>query len=141
MMAGIRAKDTKPEIFVRSLLHRQGYRFRLQRKDLPGKPDVVLSKLNTVIFVHGCFWHGHDDCSIFRLPKSNTKFWSQKIETNKARDRRTRESYSKSSWRMIEIWECALKGRKRQEEAKFSKALIEALETNDRHVSIRGGHA
>ncbi len=86
MMAGISGKNTKPEIFVRKILHRMGYRFRLHKKDLPGKPDIVLPRYKIVIFVQGCFWHGHENCHLFRLPKSRTEFWEAKIVGNKARD-------------------------------------------------------
>ncbi|WP_082745538.1 very short patch repair endonuclease [Erythrobacter sp. CCH5-A1] len=111
MMAGIRGKDTKPELVVRRLLHSRGYRFRLHRKDLPGKPDIVLAKWNTVIFVHGCFWHGHTNCSLFRLPKSRTEFWEAKIATNQARDKEVKGKLSDLGWKTIEIWECSSKGK------------------------------
>ncbi|WP_231725104.1 very short patch repair endonuclease [Thalassovita mediterranea] len=95
-MSGIKGKDTKPEILVRQLLHRAGYRFRLHRKDLPGRPDLVLSRYNTALFVNGCFWHGHEDCHLFRLPKSRQDFWEVKISGNKARDLR----------KQTELFEC-----------------------------------
>lgn len=110
-MAGIRGKDTKPELVVRRLLHSRGYRFRLHRKDLPGKPDIVLAKWNTVIFVHGCFWHGHTNCPLFRLPRSRTEFWEAKIATNQARDKRVKDELSDLGWKIIEIWECSTKGK------------------------------
>lgn len=111
MMAGIRAKDTKPELVVRRLLHSLGYRFRLHRKDLPGKPDIVLPKWNTVIFVHGCFWHGHADCPLFRLPKSRTEFWAKKISANRERDAKAKHQMGNLGWKVLEIWECSSKGR------------------------------
>lgn len=92
MMAGIKGKDTKPEILVRQLLHRNGFRFRLHQKHLPGRPDIVLKRFNAVIFVNGCFWHGHHRCHLFRLPKSRRDFWQDKIWANRERDDRKREA-------------------------------------------------
>ena len=108
MMAGIKGKDTRPEIFLRRLLHLYGFRFRLHRKDLPGKPDIVLQRYKTAIFVNGCFWHGHENCKHFRLPKSRTEFWDAKIKSNIERDVRTRMMLSESGWNVIVVWECSL---------------------------------
>jgi DNA mismatch endonuclease, patch repair protein len=105
-MSRIRDKDTKPEIKVRSLLHKSGYRFRLHRKDLPGKPDIVLPKYNTVIFVHGCFWHRHKNCKFTYNPKSRKKFWQDKFQGNVDRDKRNRKKLSSLGWRTVVIWEC-----------------------------------
>ena len=113
MMSGIRNKDTKPEITVRKLLHKQGFRFRLHRKDLPGKPDIVLPKYKTVIFVNGCFWHGHENCHLFRLPKSRTEFWSKKINGNVKRDHNKTRLLLDAGWKVITVWECAIKGKSR----------------------------
>ena len=104
-MSGIRGTNTQPEIQVRSALHKAGYRFRLHRKDLPGKPDIVLPKYKTAIFVHGCFWHGHD-CKNFKWPKTRPEFWRDKILGNKARDERHSQELQKLGWRVIVIWEC-----------------------------------
>ena len=123
MMAGIKGKDTKPEIYIRQLLHAQGYRFRLHRKDLPGRPDIVLSKYKTAIFVQGCFWHGHENCHLFRLPKSRTEFWKDKIGGNKKRDQKKLAAVLELDWRVLWIWECALKGKSR----KTSDALFEEM--------------
>ena len=109
-MSRIRSKDTKPEIAVRSMLHRSGYRFRLHVKNLPGKPDIVLPKYNTVIFVNGCFWHGHN-CHLFRLPKSRTEFWKKKIQSNRERDAINRKILREEEWRVGLVWECAVKGK------------------------------
>jgi DNA mismatch endonuclease (patch repair protein) len=114
-MSGIRGRDTKPEILVRSLLHRQGFRFRLQVRTLPGRPDLVLPRYHAVIFVHGCFWHGHD-CPLFRLPATRTEFWRSKIEGNRSRDRRVREELLAAGWRVAVVWECALRGAGRDVE-------------------------
>lgn len=105
MMSGIRGKDTKPEMKVRRLLHAKGFRYRLHRKDLPGKPDIVLPKYKAAIFVNGCFWHGHG-CSLFKWPASNAEFWKQKIEANKSRDTLAIAALEKSGWRCLTVWEC-----------------------------------
>lgn len=106
MMSGIRSKNTKPELIVRSLLHRRGFRFRLHRKDLPGKPDIVLPRYKAVIFVHGCFWHGHE-CNFFHLPTTRTGFWMEKIQNNRERDLRQIENLRTMGWRTLVVWECA----------------------------------
>lgn len=105
-MSNIRSKDTKPERVLRSALHRQGFRFRIHRKDLPGKPDIVLSKYNAVIFVHGCFWHYHKDCREGRVPSTNTAFWKEKLEKNVEKDKCHRIALEKLGWRVAVIWEC-----------------------------------
>ena len=108
VMAKIKAKDTKPEILVRKLLHRMGYRFRLHNKHLPGKPDVCLEKYNTVIFIHGCFWHNHKKCNDGKIPKSNVGYWQPKIQGNIARDKRNNLALKRMGWKIITIWECSL---------------------------------
>jgi DNA mismatch endonuclease (patch repair protein) len=109
MMAGIGGRNTSPELLIRSLLHKGGYRFRLHRKDLPAKPDIVLPKYGAVILVHGCFWHGHR-CHMFKWPKSNQVFWRTKILANVKRDRRSAIALNSSGWRLMTVWECALRG-------------------------------
>lgn len=111
-MSRVRAKDTGPELAVRRLLHQSGFRFRLHRHDLPGRPDIVLTRHNTAIFVHGCFWHGHG-CSLFKMPATRTEFWSAKISANRRRDESAVKSLRDAGWRSLWIWECALKGRSR----------------------------
>jgi DNA mismatch endonuclease (patch repair protein) len=108
-MRAIKSKNTKPEVLVRSLLHRAGFRFRLNRRDLPGRPDLVLPKYRAAIFVNGCFWHGHD-CRHFKLPRSNEDFWSLKIESNRQRDSRTASLLQTKGWRHLTVWECATRG-------------------------------
>ena len=108
-MSHIRSKNTKPEILVRKWLWQHGIRYRLNVKDIPGRPDIVLRKHRTVIFINGCFWHGHDGCSKFRMPKSNVEFWENKIRTNKARDEKNHRILRDTGWNVIVIWECQLK--------------------------------
>jgi len=112
MMSGIRGKNTKPEIVLRRGLHRLGFRFRVHRPDLPGKPDLVFPKHRAVIFVQGCFWHGHA-CHLFKWPKSREEFWRGKIRQNQNRDKVSFENLRAKGWRVGEVWECALKGRER----------------------------
>jgi DNA mismatch endonuclease, patch repair protein len=112
MMAGIRAKHTRPELVIRSGLHRRGFRFRLHDKRLPGKPDLVLAKYRAVIQVQGCFWHGHD-CGLFKWPSTRQDFWRRKITGNQQRDQRNLAALEALGWRCLTIHECALKGRGR----------------------------
>jgi DNA mismatch endonuclease, patch repair protein len=129
MMAGIKSKNTKPEIQVRKILHASGFRFRLHRKNLPGKPDIVLPKYKTALLVQGCFWHGHNDCQIFRLPKSRTEFWEKKIGSNMLRDKRTEGQLIQQGWRVLYVWECALKGGARLSEQQFNIQIAEAIKS------------
>ncbi|MGM9822221.1 MAG: very short patch repair endonuclease [Muribaculaceae bacterium] len=108
-MSHIKSKNTKPEVLVRRFLFANGYRFRLYRKDLPGKPDIVLPKYKTVIFINGCFWHGHSGCKYATIPETNREFWSNKIFGNVERDKVTFSSLEKMGWRVIVIWQCELK--------------------------------
>ena len=108
-MSRIRSRDTGPELVVRSALHRLGYRFRIHRKDLPGKPDIVLPGYRTVIFVHGCFWHQHKGCKYAYKPKTRVKFWSEKLQGNSERDIRTRKKLRRMDWNAQVIWECQTK--------------------------------
>ncbi len=108
-MSRIRGKDTKPELKVRSLLHKMGYRFRLHAKNLPGKPDIVLKKHNTAIFVHGCFWHRHKGCKYAYKPKSNVDFWEKKFDDNVKRHREVTGQLKKLGWYVYVIWECETK--------------------------------
>ena len=105
-MSSVSGKNTKPEIAVRSLLHNLGFRFRLHRKDLPGKPDITLSKYKKVIFVHGCFWHGHADCSRSKRPSSNEEFWRDKLDKNIERDKSTVNALKELGWDVLTVWTC-----------------------------------
>jgi len=108
-MSRIKGKDTKPEFLVRRFLHSKGLRYRLHSKTLQGKPDIVLKKYKTVVFINGCFWHGHKNCRYFILPKTRTEWWSNKIEGNKRNDKKNISVLRKSDWRIYNIWECQLK--------------------------------
>ena len=111
-MSAIKSKNTKPEIAVRKLLHSMGYRFRLHRKDLPGSPDIVLPKYKTVIFVHGCFWHRHENCKYASTPKTRKEFWNKKFNDNILRDKKNLEILSSLGWKIIIIWECEIRNKK-----------------------------
>ena len=136
-MAAIRGTDTKPELLIRSALHRRGYRFTVNRKDLTGKPDVVLSRFHAIIFVHGCFWHGHE-CQLFRLPGTRTDFWSAKIDANQKRDQTVRSDLLSDGWRIATVWECALKGNARLDLQELLTRLTFWLEGDETLLEIRG---
>ena len=106
IMALIKGKNTKPEKIVRTLLFKSGYRFRIHQNKLPGKPDIVLRKSRTIIFVHGCFWHGHTACSRASRPTSNVAFWNKKLDGNKERDKRFRRDLIRTGWKVLTVWEC-----------------------------------
>lgn len=108
-MSLITSGNTKPEMAVRSLLHRMGYRFRLHQKDLPGKPDIVLKKYKTVIFVHGCFWHQHAKCKRATMPKSNVQYWMPKLERNVSRFHEVKKQLAETGWNVAVVWECETK--------------------------------
>ena len=108
-MQQIKSANTKPEILVRKFLHAQGYRYRLHVKTLPGKPDLVLAKYKAVIFIHGCFWHGHSNCKYYVVPKTRTEWWLNKIGVNQANDTKAVRALKKDGWQVITVWECELK--------------------------------
>lgn len=108
-MSRIKGSNTKPEMLVRKFLHANGFRYRLHVKNLPGKPDIVLPKYKTLIFVHGCFWHGHSNCRYFIIPKTRTEWWTDKINRNKENDTKAIKALKKGGWKIINIWECELK--------------------------------
>lgn len=123
-MAAIKGKDTKPERVVRSLLYRMGYRFRIHRKDLPGKPDVVFVSKRKAIFIHGCFWHMHDCRYGSVVPATNADFWQKKRTSNVMRDRRNEETLTTDGWKTLTLWECCV-----HDESELRKVLTEFLET------------
>jgi DNA mismatch endonuclease (patch repair protein) len=141
-MSAIRGKNTKPELVVRKLLFSRGFRYRLHVKTLPGAPDIVLRKYRVAILVHGCFWHGHD-CYLFRWPATRREFWKSKIEQNIARDQRNILLLRSAGWRVICVWECAVKGRLRWDGAALGDLLSERITaveeeglTEIRHVPL-----
>ncbi len=107
-MSRVRSRHTKPELIIRSLLHRAGFRFRIKNNKLPGSPDIVLPKYKTAIFVHGCYWHRHEGCSKASMPKSNQEFWQKKFDGNVARDRRVKKELEQLQWRVLVLWECEI---------------------------------
>lgn len=125
-MAAIKGKNTKPELWLRKRLHALGFRYRLNVKELPGKPDIVLPKYKAVIFVNGCFWHMHD-CSVFRLPSTRTDWWYEKLDANRKRDEAAQEALIKSGWRVLLAWECAIKGRTKMPEDELISGIQEWL--------------
>lgn len=125
-MSRVRGRDTKPELEIRSLVHKMGFRFRLGNRDLPGNPDVKLPRLKKVIFVHGCFWHGHKRCARAKLPGTNVKFWKEKISKNKLRDTKNLRRLRALGWQSLVIWQCELK-RMERIQVKLGKFLKAAL--------------
>ena len=128
-MAAVRSKDTKPEMVVRKYLWSRGFRYRVNNPRLPGHPDIVLRKYRTCIFVNGCFWHGHEGCKYFRMPKTNTEFWERKISRNRERDREEQKQLAGMGWHCITVWECELKGERREK-------TLESLEYTLNHIFI-----
>ena len=126
VMSQIRGKDTKPEMLMRCGLHRRGLRYKLHQASMPGKPDMVFPKYRTVVFVHGCFWHGHG-CSLFKWPKTRATFWKAKINRNVERDREVRIALKTAEWRVIVIWECALRG-------KHKRTLLDVLRDTETYI-------
>lgn len=137
MMSGIKGVDTKPELIIRRGLHARGFRFRLHDKTLPGKPDLVLKKYNAVIFVNGCFWHKHD-CHLFKWPKTRPTFWRKKIEGNAARDEKNVQALLDTGWRVMVVWECALKGKTRRVEDDVIESIEAWLESGDVSEEMAG---
>jgi len=125
-MSRIKNKNTKPEILIRKFLYSKGFRFRINVKTLPGKPDIVLKRFNTIIFVNGCFWHGHSGCKYFVLPKTRTKWWSDKIKYNKSNDKINITKLTLMGWKVINIWECQLKTGKTEKTLNHLLLFLEA---------------
>lgn len=137
MMSGIKGKNTKPELLIRRGLHHGGFRFRLHDRSLPGKPDIVLARHKAVIFVHGCFWHGHN-CHLFKWPKTNADFWIKKIDRNRQIDQESHRRLLELGWRHASIWECALRGKSRRP---LDEVLLQCqswLRSDSPELEIRG---
>ena len=133
-MASIRGSNTSPERAIRVLLHSLGYRFRLHRKDLPGRPDIVLPRHQLAILVHGCFWHQHTGCRYATVPQSNKKFWREKLRGNVQRDSRVLENLSVLGWRTLVIWECNLKSESTKQ--RLTQRLDRAVKSRARHAEV-----
>ncbi len=136
-MAGIRGRDTKPEIMLRKGLHAAGFRYRLHVRTLPGRPDMVFPKHSAVLFAHGCFWHGHD-CHLFRWPSTRQDWWREKIIRNRAADARNEAALAAAGWRLGIVWECALKGRFRLPFPAVLDSCIHWLRSDEPRLEIRG---
>lgn len=139
-MSGIRGKNTRPELLIRKALHARGFRYRLHCKDLPGNPDLCLPKYRAVIFVHGCFWHGHD-CHLFKWPKTRPEFWREKIGRNREVDEAALRALQSAGWRVATVWECAVKGSGRWSFDDLLAVLTEWLESKELNVVIRARSA
>lgn len=135
-MAAIRGRDTKPEMLIRRALHAAGFRYRLHGA-LPGRPDLVFPGRRAVIFVHGCFWHGHN-CPLFKLPATRQDFWLAKISANQARDARVQETLLTDGWRVMTVWECAVRGRAKLEASAATEAIVGWLDSSERLGSLGG---
>lgn len=133
-MSAIRGKNTKPEIVVRKFLFGRGFRYRLNYPRLPGHPDIVLRKYRTAIFVNGCFWHGHDNCKYYRLPKTNVDFWRKKVERNKKRDIEEQRQLASMGWHCITIWECQLKPKIRRQTLESLAYTLNYIFLEDRKI-------
>lgn len=139
MMSGIRGKNTRPELLIRRALHARGFRYRLHAPDVPGKPDMVFPRFRATVFVHGCFWHGHD-CPLFRLPGTRTEFWKAKIARNRTRDEEVAAMLSASGWRRLVVWECALKGRGKLPFENLVRLIADWLQGEEDTLETRGVH-
>lgn len=136
-MSRIRGRDTKPEMLLRRALHARGLRFRLHRRDLPGCPDLVFPRFHAVIFVHGCFWH-HHDCPMFKWPATRKDFWSRKIKGNVERDRKAQAALAEEEWRILLIWECAMRGPHRRPVRTVADDVVRWLKKEEREGVIKG---
>lgn len=123
VMAAVRSKNTGPELLIRKALHARGFRYRINVAKLPGKPDIVFPKYHAVIFVHGCFWHGHD-CGMFRLPETRQDFWREKIRRNRERDRKMQVVLTEAGWRCLTVWECAIRGPEKRDFGKLIDDVV-----------------
>lgn len=137
MMSGIRSKNTRHEVKIRKALHAAGFRYRLHRRDLPGKPDFTLPRYRAVVFIHGCFWHGHD-CHLFKWPSTRPEFWASKIKANRQRDRQAHSELLETGWRVCTIWECAIRGRLRWDANDVNNLLAEWIKGSEILLVVRG---
>ena len=138
IMASVGQRDTGPEMRLRRILHRRGLRYRLHDRSLPGSPDLVFPRFRAVVFVHGCFWHVHDGCKFATRPSSRKEFWKEKFTANRKRDRRNYEALAASGWRVLVVWECAIKGCKENELDKLGKVVARWLKSDNGYGEIGG---
>lgn len=136
-MARIRDRNTKPEVLLRKALWRRGFRYRLHDRSLPGTPDLVFPRFEAVVFVHGCFWHCHE-CALFKWPETRTDFWRRKIAGNRERDSIVQSALMKEGWRVLVVWECALRGPQREVITELVNKVVEWIEGNDPDGIIQG---
>lgn len=132
MMSNVRGKDTKPEMMIRKFLHARGLRFRIHRRDLPGRPDLVLPQWKAAVLVHGCFWHGHRGCRYFKVPTTRIEFWSAKLAANASRDQASEAALAEIGWRVLVVWECAI----RDHPEETLQALLKHIRGEARKVTI-----
>ncbi len=137
MMSGIRGKDTKPELLIRKQLHKLGFRYKLHDRKLPGKPDMVFPKYKAIIFVNGCFWHGHN-CHLFKWPSSRVEFWHDKITRTQEKDKENFDALLEKGWRVLKIWECSLKGKEKLPTETVIIKAVEWLKSEQKTGEIRG---
>lgn len=137
LMSGIKSKDTRPEVLIRKNLHSKGYRYKLHDKSLPGKPDLALPKFNTIINIHGCFWHKHT-CHLFKWPSTREEFWRIKLEGNAKRDLEINKLLREKGWRIITVWECALTGKSKRPLHQIIQTIILFLESETVELIIEG---
>lgn len=138
-MRGIRGQNTKPEMILRRGLHALGLRYQLHRRDLNGRPDLVFPGYRAVLFVHGCFWHGHQ-CHLFKVPATRTQFWINKISKNSVRDKEVTIALQKEGWRVVTIWECAVRGKERLDLRELFDKVVAFLRTRECSLEIEGGN-
>jgi DNA mismatch endonuclease (patch repair protein) len=137
MMARIKSKNTKPELLIRSLLHKKGFRFRIHANKLPGRPDIIFPKFKAIIFINGCFWHGHKNCPLFRLPKTRVEFWENKIHRNQKNDEKNIKTLLNSNWRVAIVWECSIRG-KNKDPAYVINKLTDWITSSNTFLEISG---
>ncbi|WP_200992672.1 very short patch repair endonuclease [Pseudomonas cichorii] len=138
MMAGIKGKNSSPELTIRKALHARGFRYRIHVSNLPGKPDLVLSKYKAAVFIHGCFWHGHN-CRYFKLPGTRPEFWQEKISKNRARDEQQLMLLRSSGWRVLIIWECAIREMKKSRSTVLIETVADWIVTNSQFLEVKEG--
>jgi DNA mismatch endonuclease, patch repair protein len=137
MMSGIRSKNTRPEIALRKALHKRGFRYRLHSATVSGRPDIVFPAHKAAVFVHGCFWHGHD-CRLFRLPQTRPDFWDEKIKGNQHRDKIVRSQLGADGWRQLVVWECAVRSQGKDANERVADKVAKWLRSTEQSLEIRG---